>query len=196
MVDELRDSANRTRDYRKSTCQTFQDHQAGGFGPYRRTDKAVGSLHIARYIHLTTEETDPGLQTQCLAQVCEAARIGAIPYDPRNDSQGKSPEGPQDDVNPLPLDQVSDHEDYKLICDIELLPEMGSPGVIGSKTLGVDEMGTRTEVWPYAFSFETSTDEITDAEDSTVPPEQDSFDGPSWPRRWKDQRQFPRHMVG
>jgi hypothetical protein len=170
ILDEFRDSADRAPNHRELTCQAFEDHQPGGLGPNGWADEAVGGLHVPGYIHLVAEEMHPVLQTQCLAEICEAPRIGAISYDPRDNPPGKSPEGPKDDVDPLPVDQLSDHEDYKAICDVEFFPEMRSPDVVRPKTLGVDEMGAGTEVWPYALSFEALQDKITDAEDFTVPP--------------------------
>src|SRR5262249_10283296 len=145
---EFRDSADRTRDDRESTCEAFEDRQTGGLSPNAWADKAISHLHIPGYIHLITEETNSVLLTQCLAEIFEASRVGAVPYDPRDDPYGKSPEGPKNDVDPLPVDQLSDNENYKSICDAELFPPMCSPAVVGSKTLGVDEMSTGTEVWP------------------------------------------------
>ena len=171
ILDEFWNSADRAANHRELTCQAFEDHQAGGFGPDRGTYEAVGSLHIRGHIDLVAEETDPGLQTQCLGKLSEVPRLRAIPNDPGNDLRGKSAQGPKQDVDSLPADELSDHEGHKLVSNIEFLPEMRSCDVVRPKTFRIDEMGTAAEVWPYAFSFKAPQDKITDAENFAVAPE-------------------------
>ena|SRR5437016_5237852 len=142
ILDEFRDSADRAPNHREPTCQAFKVHQADRFAPECGAHKAVGSLHIGRYIHLVAEETDPGLQAQRLGKLSEVPRLRAITYDPGNDLQRKFMQGPKDDVNPLPAHELRHHEDHKLRCYIELLSDSGPCDVVGSETFGIDEIGT------------------------------------------------------